>query len=156
MQVEDVYFHRSVKEQAKQITDFGVFVSPLDARLTTDRRSRTITLLSPLIFVDCNEVEHIVPEGFISDGASIPRGLWWLFGHPFGGPYRRGAVLHDFQCVMKALPWDDVHNRFYRTMRADGTSRIKAGAMHQGVFSFGPRWPSDNPSANEFRDATVL
>jgi len=36
----------------------------------------------------------IVPRGFITDGASIPRLLWWLIS-PFG-PLLEGAILHDF------------------------------------------------------------
>lgn len=36
-----------------------------------------------------------VPAGFITDGASVPRPLWWLYP-PFGGDYDEAAVIHDF------------------------------------------------------------
>jgi hypothetical protein len=36
----------------------------------------------------------IVPEGFNSDLASVPRGLWNLI--PPWGPYADAAVVHDF------------------------------------------------------------
>jgi hypothetical protein len=36
----------------------------------------------------------VIPAGFITDGASIPRVLWWLIS-PFG-PLLEGAILHDF------------------------------------------------------------
>jgi hypothetical protein len=36
----------------------------------------------------------VVPQGFLTDGASIPRLLWWLIS-PFG-PLLEGAILHDF------------------------------------------------------------
>jgi len=36
----------------------------------------------------------IVPAGFETDGASVPRVLWWLYP-PFGGEYDRAAVVHD-------------------------------------------------------------
>lgn len=36
----------------------------------------------------------VVPAGFVTDGASVPRLLWWLFP-PFGGNYDEAAVIHD-------------------------------------------------------------
>jgi hypothetical protein len=35
-----------------------------------------------------------VPAGFLTDGASVPRWLWWLL--PTWGSYSRAAALHDF------------------------------------------------------------
>ena len=40
------------------------------------------------------ENTFIVPAGFMTDGASTPRILWWLL-EPFGR-YYRSAVLHDY------------------------------------------------------------
>jgi len=37
-----------------------------------------------------------VPPGFETDGASVPRPLWWLL--PTWGTYSRAAVIHDFLC----------------------------------------------------------
>lgn len=39
-------------------------------------------------------LQIIVPKGFVTDGASIPRLLWWLIS-PFG-PLLEGGILHDF------------------------------------------------------------
>lgn len=36
-----------------------------------------------------------VPKGFPTDGASVPRPLWWLWP-PFGGDYDQAAALHDW------------------------------------------------------------
>lgn len=38
----------------------------------------------------------IVPEGFITDGASIPRIFWSLAGLKPDGLYRAAALVHDF------------------------------------------------------------
>jgi hypothetical protein len=38
----------------------------------------------------------VVPKGFESDGCSMPRFFWRLFGHPFDMQYLREAVLHDY------------------------------------------------------------
>lgn len=40
----------------------------------------------------------IVPKGFITDGASIPRWAWPLVGPPLAGPHFKAAVVHDYLC----------------------------------------------------------
>lgn len=37
-----------------------------------------------------------VPSGFFTDGASIPRPLWWLCGSPLQVPRLYAAIIHDF------------------------------------------------------------
>lgn len=43
----------------------------------------------------------IVPEGFINDGASIPRIFWTVFGLTPDGIIRAAALIHDFILVNK-------------------------------------------------------
>ena len=38
----------------------------------------------------------VVPKGFESDGCSMPRFFWRIFGHPFSMEYLREAILHDW------------------------------------------------------------
>lgn len=38
----------------------------------------------------------VVPKGFITDFASIPRPLWAIVGGPTEGRYRKIAVVHDW------------------------------------------------------------
>jgi len=38
----------------------------------------------------------LVPKGFESDGCSMPRFFWRIFGHPFDMQYLREAILHDY------------------------------------------------------------
>ena len=38
----------------------------------------------------------VVPKGFESDGCSMPRFFWRIFGHPFDMQYLREAILHDW------------------------------------------------------------
>jgi len=55
---------------------------------------RIIKTLAPLVAqTDIGEV--VVPKGFESDGASIPRFAWSIVGHPFSG-YLPAAVVHDY------------------------------------------------------------
>ncbi|WP_459555411.1 DUF1353 domain-containing protein [Lacunimicrobium album] len=39
-----------------------------------------------------------VPARFLTDGASIPRLLWPIVGHPFQGEFLQAAVVHDLLC----------------------------------------------------------
>lgn len=38
----------------------------------------------------------VVPKGFVTDFASIPRPLWAIVGGPADGKYRKIAVVHDW------------------------------------------------------------
>ncbi len=37
----------------------------------------------------------VVPAGFVTDGATIPRVAWPLIGHPMVGRYQAAAIAHD-------------------------------------------------------------
>lgn len=37
-----------------------------------------------------------IPCGYASDGASIPRFLWWLLGNPLDKPRVFAAIVHDW------------------------------------------------------------
>lgn len=38
----------------------------------------------------------VVPKGFITDGASIPKAFWSIIGGPLSRPYLYAAIVHDF------------------------------------------------------------
>lgn len=70
------------------------FPLPLDLRnngLIDDKR--TFRLLAPFCYVS-SRGRIVVPAGFVTDGASIPRALWFALD-PFG-PWFESAVIHDF------------------------------------------------------------
>lgn len=69
----------------------GRFLSPL---LTEHRGPRRKRLLAQLVYVDRTGRTWVVPAGFESDGASVPRFLWWLYP-PFGEAYEPATWLHD-------------------------------------------------------------
>lgn len=39
-----------------------------------------------------------IPANDVSDGYTIPRALWWLFGSPLGQPSTIPALVHDYLC----------------------------------------------------------
>lgn len=78
------------------------FTDPLDVRQDGDE---WVTLRDFSYWTDCEESEAplsercrtriVVPAGFRTDFASIPRLLWPLIGHP-AGRYAQAASLHDW------------------------------------------------------------
>ena len=64
-----------------------------------------------------------VPEGFMTDFASVPRPLWWLF--PRWGRYGNAAVIHDF-CY-----WDQRRIR----KEADGILFEAMGVLAVGTIT---------------------
>lgn len=45
--------------------------------------------------VELDGVLYTIPAGFSSDGASIPRWLWWVCGTPMQVPRLYAAIFHD-------------------------------------------------------------
>ena len=83
----------------------------------------------------------LVPEGFTTDGASIPPPCWLLVGHPYSPSSLRAAILHDWMCRTAAahgMSSTRVHHLFYVALRADGVAWARARAMWLAVHWFGP------------------
>ncbi len=85
--------------------------------------------------------EHLQPKtiivraGFVTDFASIPRGLWNIF--PPTGNYAPEAVLHDYMYV-HAIHTKRVADKLFRLgMKARGIPRWKRWVMWASVSIFG-------------------
>lgn len=69
------------------------FFMPLDVRDCDDGTWVTLSAFDYDIgYVGGYTIQ--VPKGFVTDFASTPRAIWWLF--PPMGPYRKAAVIHDW------------------------------------------------------------
>jgi hypothetical protein len=100
----------------------------------------------------------IIPEGFKTDIASVPRLCWTLMDILPDGLHRGAAVVHDFlyywygrcpegtvfveqnnQWVVFSLPWqrEDCDRLFARLMREAGTPAWKRRLMYLAVRLFG-------------------
>jgi hypothetical protein len=99
-----------------------------------------VRLLAPLLWEDPNGTRCEVPRDYVSDGASVPKILWSISGGPLDEAYVRAAILHDFQCDTRAQTSDQVHERFYRGMRADNVSWLVARSFYRVVLGWGPQW----------------
>lgn len=82
-----------------------------------------------------------VAEGFVTDGATIPRFLWTVIGGPFHPMFSAAAVMHDWLYrgesdhpdVTRKLA-DDV---FYGLLKRNRVNPIRAWLMWFAVRSFG-------------------
>jgi hypothetical protein len=105
-------------------------------------------LWAPLLH-DGPSGRFVVPAGFDTDLASIPRALWWLISP--GGRHGKAAVLHDylyrvrprvsytgegFEAVMD-LARGQADRVFREAMREDGVGLLRAWVMWAAVRLFG-------------------
>jgi hypothetical protein len=73
----------------------------------------------------------IVPKGFITDFASVPRLFWRLFP-PFG-KYTPAAVLHDYLCRKPGFSRAEADKIFLHHMESLGVPFYKRYPMYLGV-----------------------
>lgn len=123
-------------------TRFGTWMTEAQVQLIAPRprHGKRIRLLSPLVWADTDGELVIVPRGFESDGGSIPRLLWSFVGAPLDDAYVVATILHDWECEQRAHSSAQVHERFYRSMRAAGTSWLIARGFYHAVRIHGPSW----------------
>lgn len=103
----------------------------------TAQRGR-IQLLAPLRYVDRQGRCWEVPEGFESDGASIPAYLWHIIGHPLGD-YLSAAILHDYLYREQVVDREDSDRIFLDAMQDLGIERWRRSVMWAAVRLFG-KW----------------
>lgn len=76
----------------------------------------------------------VVPTGFETDFASVPRAFTWLI--PRYGRYTKAAILHDFLSQRAAageFAWVDADGIFRRTMRELGVRLLRRWLMWAAV-----------------------
>ena len=114
----------------------------LDARRLVngwDESGERLVLVKALTY-ETQKLSVTVPVGFVTDMASVPRLLWWLFP-PFGR-YLTAAVVHDYlyqhgstQGYTRAqADW-----LFLQIMVEDGVALWRAWMMYRAVRWFGWR-----------------
>lgn len=111
----------------------------------TDVGDYEMKLLGDITYRDCAGNRHLVKEGVVVNGASIPRAAWSLLGYtPWSGRSQRPAILHDHLCEDVLFTSDRVHELFYEALKAEGVADFDARLMYAAVLNFGPQW--DTPS----------
>jgi hypothetical protein len=102
---------------------------------------RTWELTMPLIWTGTKGDTFVVPTGFVTDFASVPRFLHWLVS-PYGA-YTRAAVLHDWLLVSLA-EWDKLHplhgRETYNHSEPPANSRDADGIFRRIMHDLGVPW----------------
>lgn len=76
-----------------------------------------------------------IPEGFVTDGATIPR-PFWVLATPAGEAFE-AAVLHDWMLQEKMYTAAEAHKGFRLALISYGVGRLKAWLLYQAVRSYG-------------------
>ncbi len=97
-------------------------------------------LADDLVFRDLYGVVCTVVGGTRLNGASIPKMIWPVIGHPFETDYVYPAALHDAQCGERMETDWLVHDRFFRALKAEKVAKWKANVMGYAVQQWGPTW----------------
>lgn len=91
-------------------------------------------LLEPLAYRGRRQ-RFVVPAGFRTDLATVPRVVVWLV--PRWGLYTRAAVLHDWLCTegigTRAVSARDADGLFRRVLRESGVPVVRRWLMWCGV-----------------------
>ena len=89
-----------------------------------------------------------VREGFVYDGASIPRVFWRFIGPPAAGKYAHASLLHDWLYVHKYIIRDgqkvtitrkEADDIMLMVMKEDGVAWWRRNAIHRAVRLGGGR-----------------
>lgn len=104
---------------------------------------RDLAINTQLITLEWGDILWQVPPGFVTDGASIPRVLWPMIGHPFESEIIRGAMIHDYYYAKWAGTGADGANEarlrgiadqvLRAALLADGVQPWRAGLIYRGV-----------------------
>lgn len=86
-------------------------------------------------------MNFVIPVGFVSDGATIPRPLWPLLGPPIRNNHLVPSIVHDYLCKMATSYEQRVIGDavFFTLLREYGVPRWKRCVMYVGVRFWG-RW----------------
>ena len=119
------------------------FITKLDARISAQKRGsrmiRVCILDRPLdYFSAILDRVVVVPVGFASDGASVPRALWSIYP-PFG-KYLEAAVVHDYFCVTHEIDSVTAAKVFREAMKVCGVNKWRRNKMYWAVRIGGPRF----------------
>ena len=104
---------------------------------TEDGRHRLVTAWH--VEVEVDGVTYIVEiyAGFVFDGASVPRWLWRLCGHPMEVPRVAAALAHDF-LYRAHLCKREVADKIFRAICLKvGMSSLRSNTEYAMVRMFG-------------------
>ena len=120
--------------------------SPLEVHLGHVVGDTVAHLTRGFHYVDADGIKHTSPARMMTDGLSIPRFLWRVFGAPFASRYLASGIIHDAGCIEAHRLNDDFndykgavayrlqYDKLFREMLLfQGCSRSRSWWLYQGV-----------------------
>jgi len=80
-----------------------------------------------------------IPDGFITDFATIPRGFWGFF-YPMDKRWAKAAIIHDFIYSRVLFDRKTCDKIFKEAMIKTGTPKWNANLFYYSVRAFGWRY----------------
>ena len=111
------------------------FTLPLIVKHLDGRRWELMKEFSYHIGSEESKEVILVPKGFITDFASIPRLFWSIIGHPTGR-YGKSAVIHDFLYATQTTTRRRADKIFLEAMKVLKVSWWRRRAMWIAVRSW--------------------
>lgn len=105
--------------------------------ITIKKVSETEYELAGNIAYENDTLQVLVLNGFITDGASIPRAFWRVIGSPFTGKYTASAIIHDALYASELLSRKECDELFLEMLRVEGVGYAKRYAMYWAVRAGG-------------------
>ncbi len=87
---------------------------------------------------------------FVTDGASIPKYFWSIYGSPWSGCYKFPAIIHDYYCENQKGLSSEVHKMFYEACLTAGVKPFKASLAYFAVSKFGPYWGKEKEYSSAY------
>lgn len=78
-----------------------------------------------------------IPQGFISDGMSVPRFFWRWISPPVDGRTMSPSVAHDWLYVCKVVTRAQADSWYRRQLVANGYPAVKSWAIWTALRLFG-------------------
>lgn len=82
-------------------------------------------------------IDATIPEGFISDGMSVPRALWRWIGPKVNAKTIGPSLVHDWLYATHYLSRADADEWFRHALIANGYPRLRARCVWMGLRVFG-------------------
>ncbi len=79
-------------------------------------------------------IVYVVPLGFITDLASVPRSLWAIF--PPSGIYTEASVIHDHMYSTRNVPRKIADKTYLHNLKMCGVGYVRRNLMYNALRLF--------------------